>query len=120
MRNGSANGLSGSGRVRSHSSPEPSHRRVFAAAAAAVFSLAAAGYWLLSDDETREIRALPVVQRQALYQRTMENIRQVCDPAPGRSVREFCRSQATLALKFPECDDDCHQIARRHMSLPRP
>jgi hypothetical protein len=88
--------------------------------AAAVFSLVAAGYWLLSDDQAREIRALPVVQRQALYRRTMENMKEVCDPAPGRSVREFCRGQATLALKFPECDDDCRQIARRHMSLPRP
>ena len=90
------------------------------AAAVAVASLTAAGTWLLSDDEAREIRALPAVHRRALYQRTMENLKEVCDPAPGRSVREFCRRQATLALKFPECDDGCRQIARRHLSLPRP
>jgi hypothetical protein len=34
-------------------------------------------------------------------------------------MREFCRTQAGLALEFPECDDDCHRTARRHLSLPR-
>jgi hypothetical protein len=85
-----------------------------------VLSLGATGYWLLTDDESHEIRALPVEQRHGLYQRTMENLKTICDPAPGRSMRDFCRSQAAFALKFPECDDDCHRTARRHLSLPRP
>lgn len=87
---------------------------------AAVVLLVTAGYWWWSSEgEGREIRALPPAQRQGLYQRTMENLKTVCDPAPGRSMREFCREQATLALQFPECDDDCRRTARRHLSLPR-
>jgi hypothetical protein len=79
-----------------------------------------AGYWWWSAvGEGREIRALPPEQRQGLYRRTMENLKVICDPAPGRSVREFCRAQAALALEFPECDGECHRIARRHLSLPR-
>jgi hypothetical protein len=79
-----------------------------------------AGYWWWSSaGEGREIRALPPAQRQGLYQRTMENMKAICDPAPGRSMREFCRAQAELVLKFPECDEECHRTARRHLSLPR-
>ena len=37
----------------------------------------------------------------ALYQRTMENLKTICDPAPGRSVREFCREQAGAGAGVP-------------------
>jgi len=94
--------------------------RLVAILVGAMLMLAAAGTFLLGDDEEREIRALPAEQRRALYQRTVENLKTICDPAPGRSVREFCRNQASLALKFSECDDDCRRTARRHLSLPRP
>jgi hypothetical protein len=93
---------------------------VVAAAALAALSLGMAAYWLFTDAERHEIRALPVEQRHRLYERTMENLKTICDPAPGRSMREFCRSQAELALKFPECHDECRRTARRHLSLPRP
>jgi hypothetical protein len=69
---------------------------------------------------TRALRHLPVEQRAGLYQRTMENLTTICDPAPGRSMRDFCRTEAEFALRFPECDDVCRAIARRQMSLPRP
>jgi hypothetical protein len=75
--------------------------------------------WWAQGEETRQLRALPEPQRAALYQRTIDNLRTICDPAPGRSLRDFCRSQAELALQFPECDDGCRDIARRHLSLPR-
>ncbi len=71
-------------------------------------------------EETRAVRRLPVEQRLGLYQRTMENLKTICDPAPGRSMRNFCREQAELVLQLRECDDTCRVIARRHMSLPRP
>jgi hypothetical protein len=86
---------------------------------AGVLVLAIGYWWWSAGGEGREIRELPPAQRHALYQRTIENLKTICDPAPGRSVREFCRNQARLALEFPECDDDCRTIARRHMSLPR-
>jgi hypothetical protein len=102
-------------------SATPTARRAFVSALAGAGLLACiAGYWWWSSaGEGREIRALPAEQRQGLYRRTLENLKTICDPAPGRSMREFCRSQATLALQFPECDDDCRRTARRHLSLPR-
>jgi len=118
--NGSRGAPNGAPRSPSSPSTQPARGKIVAAAALAALSLGAAGVWLIADDESREIRALPVEQRQALYHRTMENLKTICDPAPGRSTREFCRNQAALSLKFPECDDDCRRTARRHLSLPRP
>ena len=83
-------------------------------------AIAGAAYFWSADEETRALRQLPAEQRLGLYQRTMENLRTICDPAPGRSMRDFCREQAALALRFRECDEACRVIARRHMSLPRP
>ena len=81
---------------------------------------AVAAYWWSAGEEARALRALPEAQRAGLYLRTMETLRTVCDPAPGRSMRTYCREQAEFALQFPECDAACRQIARRQMSLPRP
>jgi cytochrome b pre-mRNA-processing protein 3 len=113
---------SSNGTARSPAAPSVRLSKVgfIATVTATALLVTTAGYWWLADDEGREIRALPVAQRQGLYQRTMENLKTICDPAPGRSVREFCRNQAGFALKFPECDDDCRRVARRHLSLPRP
>ena len=100
------------------------HRRLRPAslALAVLFTIVAAisvyAWW--AGEETRAVRRLPVEQRVGLYQRTMENLKTICDPAPGRSMRAFCREQAEFALRFPECDEPCRVIARRHMSLPRP
>jgi hypothetical protein len=104
-------------------SPPPAasgRRALFSAIATGALLVLLSGYWWwTSSGEGREIRDLPPAQRKGLYQRTMENLKTICDPAPGRSMREFCRRQAALAVEFPECDDDCHRIARRHLSLPR-
>ena len=120
MPKASPNGANGSSRLRASDSPRVAGIRLGAIIFAGVLLLTAASSFLLGDDETREIRALPPPQRQVLYQRTMENLKAICDPAPGRSMRDFCRNQASLALKFNECDDDCRRTARRHLSLPRP
>ena len=90
-----------------------------AIALGSLLALIAGYWWWSSSGEGREIRELPAAQRQALYRRTMENLQTICDPAPGRSMREFCRRQAALALEFSECDDGCRRVARRHLSLPR-
>lgn len=115
-------GAAGNGSARLPTRPSLQLTRIalLATVTSTVLILLTIGYGLLSDDEGREIRALPTAQRQGLYHRTMENLKTICDPAPGRSVREFCRAQAALALKFPECDDECRRTARRHLSLPRP
>lgn len=77
--------------------------------------------WWFSTADTREIQALPAAQRIPLYHRTMENLKTVCDPAAPRSLRDFCHNEASLALKFRECDADprCQELARRHLPQPR-
>src|SRR5262249_10348268 len=110
----------GSGRSPSRPSAQLARIAALTAVTATLLVPLTTGYWLLSDDEKREVRDLPVPQRQALYHRTRENLQTLCDPAAGRSVVEFCRNQASLALKFSECEDDCRRTARRHLSLPRP
>jgi hypothetical protein len=110
----------GSSRTPALAPHRPARSALAGAALLGGLLVLATGYvWWSGGGEGREIRDLPPAQRHALYERTMENLKTVCDPAPGRSVREFCRGQAALALEFPECDDACRTTARRHMSLPR-
>ena len=52
---------------------------------------------------------LPPAERAALYQRTMANLTTVCHP-PTDALKDFCESQADLALSLPECDDECHRV----------
>ncbi len=87
--------------------------------AVAILGAAIAYFWSQTE-ETRALMALPEAERVGLYWRTLENLKIICDPAPGRSFRDFCRAQASLVLEFPDCDAACHDIARRHLSLPRP
>jgi hypothetical protein len=76
--------------------------------------------WTSATADTRALRALPDDVRLALYTRTLENLRGTCDPAPPRSLREFCREQAALAAKFQECDAApvCQELVRRHLFQP--
>lgn len=77
-------------------------------------------WWEINEDK-RELRALPDAQRLSLYHTTMQNLRTLCDPAPPRSMRDYCHQQANLALMFLECERDpaCQELARRHVAQPR-
>jgi hypothetical protein len=77
------------------------------------------GWWWAAGDEKRALRALPDQQREGLYQRTMENLRTICDPVAPKSLREYCRAQAGFALQFDECDASCRETARRHLTIPQ-
>ncbi len=74
-----------------------------------------------SGAEERAIRALPEVERHALYLRTLDNLKTVCSDAAD-SMRDFCEGQARMARAFPECDEACYSLAQRQLSrvqLPR-
>jgi hypothetical protein len=78
-------------------------------------------WWWCSDAESRAIRAMPSSERQALLSRTLENLRSVCQ-APEDGMREFCETQAQLALKIPECDGRCQALVQAqlaHVRMPR-
>jgi len=71
--------------------------------------------------ERRAIRDMPAPERQALFARTVQNLKSICSPA-GDAMRDFCREQAQLALEFQECDRACQELAGRQISrvqLPR-
>jgi len=61
---------------------------------------------------------LPVHERAALYQRTIENLTSVCASEGKQSLRDFCRGQAQFALMFPECDRKCESAAREQLQTP--
>jgi hypothetical protein len=89
------------------------------AATAGLLAVLALVWWSATSDE-RAIRGLPEAQRLPLLQSTVANLKNVCDPAAPVSMREFCRRQAELAIKFRECTRDpaCQQLARRHLYQP--
>ncbi len=71
--------------------------------------------------ERRAIQEMPARERQALFARTVQNLRSVCSE-PEDAMRGFCREQAQLALEFRECDTSCQALAARQLSrvqLPR-
>ena len=84
-----------------------------------LLAVAALAWWAATSDQ-RAIRALPEAQRLPLLRSTLATLKNVCDPAPPLSMREFCRRQAELAVKFSECarDPACQQLARRHLYQP--
>jgi cytochrome b pre-mRNA-processing protein 3 len=68
--------------------------------------------------EERAIGRLSLVERQELYQRTLEDLRAVCGPGSARDLADHCQRQAHFILLFPECDADCERMARRQMPAP--
>ncbi len=97
------------------------NRRSLTAAAGIclIVGLLSAGLWWSANEEARTVRALPRDQRAPVFTRTLQNLRVLCEPAPPRSLRDHCRDQAGFILKFPECDDSCQEIARRHLTMPQ-
>jgi hypothetical protein len=68
--------------------------------------------------DASSVRAMPEGERKALYERTMETLRTVCSGEHASAVPDLCREQAELVVSFPECDDACREIARRHWPKP--
>jgi hypothetical protein len=70
---------------------------------------------LLAEGQT--VQRLPV-EEPGLYRRTMQNLTSVCARDDSRSLRDFCRDQAQLALMLPECDRACESLARERLRAP--
>lgn len=79
-------------------------------------AIALTGLWLRARRK-QAIAELPLPQRRALYQRTLETLRTTCRQE-GDVLLEHCREQAAFILQFPECDEACHALADRF--APRP
>lgn len=66
----------------------------------------------------RELSELPVPERRAIYERTLETLRTTCTQARGLEVAEYCRRQADFIKRFPECESDCRDLAARFAPQP--
>lgn len=56
------------------------------------------------------IEALPRHDRRALYDQTLESLETLCR-SHDVQFADYCREQATLILRLPECDDACRALA---------
>jgi hypothetical protein len=61
------------------------------------------------------LRRLPSEERAGLYQRTLENLEQVC--RTNDRPRAFCKEQANNLLALPECEAACQARAREELLL---
>src|SRR5512138_82311 len=78
-----------------------------------------AGAVIYADGRTdRELRGLPETDRRPLYQRTLDTLRTSCAHARGPNLSDFCTEQAAFVSRFPECDADCRELARKFASHP--
>ncbi len=75
--------------------------------------------WLLqSTHDRRVLLELPEAERKALYDRSMETLRTVCLPPLQGALIEFCKDQAELVSKLPECDGECQHLLQMHSTVP--
>jgi hypothetical protein len=62
--------------------------------------------------EERAIADMSQNERIEFYQRTLQNLTAVCADHDDERLADFCREQAELAVRFPECDSSCADLAR--------
>lgn len=72
---------------------------------------AIAGWSWYQGRQRRAVQHLPVDERQALYQRTLENMK-LCQTQWERGLKGICEEQAELLQAFPECDEECRRLAQ--------
>ncbi len=69
--------------------------------------------------ERRALEGMDPERRRVLYERTLSETEALCDERPrSDALEERCIRQVEFLVQFPECDDRCQAIARRH--APRP
>jgi hypothetical protein len=67
--------------------------------------------------ESRAVASIPDTSRVQLYQRILANL-QFCKGQSSEALERFCSAEAKFILDFPECDQECRQLARRFMAHP--
>jgi len=70
-------------------------------------------------DADREVRELPEPESRALYERTLETLRTSCMHVTGPNLSEYCRQQADIIRRFPQCDRACRETADQFVQPAR-
>lgn len=66
-----------------------------------------------------ELEKLPPLEREALYTRTFDTLRDTCAQAgDGGRLLEHCREQAAFLRRFPECDAACLELVNAFAPQP--
>jgi len=73
-----------------------------------------AGAWLVGSigRDGRALRNLPPLERQAVYQRTIDDLRVLCAPSHPEALQAHCRELAVTVAPLPECDAACAGLVR--------
>ena len=94
-------------------------RAVLALIAGSLVVLLLVLVWLSSRAaDQRAIRALPPIERMALYTRTMGNIEALCVDY-NSSFSDYCKREAEFISNFEECDVSCQVLVRRILAADR-
>jgi hypothetical protein len=63
------------------------------------------------------VRSLPQDVQEATYRRSYEELGTTCMTEPA--LADHCSNEAQFILRFPQCKDDCQQLARRYFPIVR-
>lgn len=95
-------------------SPSPPRSRVAHALFIALLVTAAvASVRRATRDAPADLAALPPAVREGLRDRTTANLRAICAVDRGPAIERFCRAQAEVLLRLPECDAACAAEAEK-------
>lgn len=82
--------------------------------------VALAMWWLAArSPEGAALGELPVAERRALYERTLQTLQTTCaQPSRPSGLDHFCAEQAELIVQFKECDAECQRLVDTQRMAP--
>jgi cytochrome b pre-mRNA-processing protein 3 len=63
------------------------------------------------------VASMPAAVQQAAFRRVHDDLSTTCVIQPR--LADHCQAQAEFILRFPQCDDDCQELARRFLPMAR-
>lgn len=72
----------------------------------------------INDRFDREIKDVPELERNALYERAFDTLKTSCTRTRGPKLTDYCRSQAEFIRHFPQCGDECRELSARFAPQP--
>jgi hypothetical protein len=97
-----------------------SKRKFVVAVAVVVVAALSLAVWIWREGaERRALLRMPAAERAALYQETRASAEALCQQAEKeRWLEDRCHSALQFLAAFPECDESCASLVRRHTAQP--
>jgi hypothetical protein len=78
----------------------------------------AVAYWAwMRGAEMRAVEQMPEPERAALYERTLEELKMMCEPPIANGLEDRCQTESEFIALFPECQDECRRLLE-HQRVP--